>query len=131
MGSEFAYEDIGSQEVEKYTYRYLRDEVFGDRQTQVLERIPVDKKSGYSKQLVWMDTTYNQAVKIDFFDRKNELLKTFTFSAFSQHGAYWRADKIEAKNHQTRKRSILEWSGRKLGQDVDADDFSKDSLRDL
>ena len=27
MGSEFAYEDISSQEVEKYTYTYLRDEV--------------------------------------------------------------------------------------------------------
>ena len=26
MGSEFAYEDISSDEVEKYTYKYLRDE---------------------------------------------------------------------------------------------------------
>lgn len=26
MGSEFAFKDIGSQEVEKFTYRYLRDE---------------------------------------------------------------------------------------------------------
>jgi len=28
MGSEFAYEDIASQEVEKYTYKWLRDEVY-------------------------------------------------------------------------------------------------------
>ncbi len=131
MGSEFAYEDIGSQEIEKYMYRYLRDESVGARQTQVIERIPVDKRSGYSKQVVWMDTTYNQAVKIDFYDRKSELLKTFTFSGFNQHGGYWRADKIEASNHQTRKKSVLEWSGRVLGQSVEADDFSKDSLQDL
>ncbi len=26
MGSEFAYEDIASQEIEKYSYKYLRDE---------------------------------------------------------------------------------------------------------
>mgnify|MGYP006058348427 FL=1 len=26
MGSEFAYEDISSQELEKYTYKYLRNE---------------------------------------------------------------------------------------------------------
>ena len=26
MGSEFAYEDLGSQEVDKYTYKWLRDE---------------------------------------------------------------------------------------------------------
>jgi len=30
MGSEFAYEDISSQEVEKYTYKYLRDEPCGE-----------------------------------------------------------------------------------------------------
>ena len=29
MGSEFTYEDLGSPEVEKYTYRYLRDEPCG------------------------------------------------------------------------------------------------------
>ena len=27
MGSEFAYEDISSQELEKYTYKYLRDDM--------------------------------------------------------------------------------------------------------
>ena len=31
VGSEFAYEDFSSQEVEKYTYRYLRDVVEGAR----------------------------------------------------------------------------------------------------
>ena len=43
MGSEFAYEDISSQEVEKYTYKYLRDEACGDRECVVMERYPVDK----------------------------------------------------------------------------------------
>jgi len=30
MGSTFAFEDLGSQEVEKYSYKYLRDEPCGD-----------------------------------------------------------------------------------------------------
>ncbi len=30
MGSEFAYEDLSSQEVDKYTYKYLRDESCAD-----------------------------------------------------------------------------------------------------
>ena len=29
MGSEFAYEDMSAQEVERFTYRYLRDEPCG------------------------------------------------------------------------------------------------------
>jgi hypothetical protein len=130
MGSEFAYEDLGSQEIEKYTYAYLKDETVDGRPTQVIQRTPTDKKSGYSKQVVWMDSAYNQAVKIDFYDRKGELLKTFKFAGFSQYGAYWRPDLIDAVNHQTRKRSKLTWSDRKLGMTLKADAFSKDSLQD-
>ena len=41
MGSEFAYEDMTAQEVEKFTYRYLRDEPCGDSTCTVTERFPV------------------------------------------------------------------------------------------
>ncbi|MGD8515231.1 MAG: outer membrane lipoprotein-sorting protein, partial [Granulosicoccaceae bacterium] len=47
MGSEFAYEDFASQEVEKYTYKYLRDEPCpgNDKGLEcfVIERFPVDE----------------------------------------------------------------------------------------
>ncbi len=46
LGSEFAYEDFSSQEVDKYTYRYLRDEEYEGMLCFVLERYPVDKNSG-------------------------------------------------------------------------------------
>ena len=38
MGSEFAYEDLSSQEVEKYVYRYLRDESLEGELCFVVER---------------------------------------------------------------------------------------------
>lgn len=38
MGSTFAFEDLGSQEVEKYTYKYLRDEPCGELSCYVIER---------------------------------------------------------------------------------------------
>ena len=44
----FVYEDISSQEVEKYTYKYIRDENIDGIDFYVVERYPVDKKSGYS-----------------------------------------------------------------------------------
>jgi hypothetical protein len=43
MGSEFAYEDLSSQEVEKYTYKYLRDETCEGMDCFVIERVPEDK----------------------------------------------------------------------------------------
>ena len=131
MGSEFAYEDLGSQEVEKYTYKWLRDEKIDGRPSWVMERVPTDKRSGYSKQVYWVDQEYRQATKIDFFDRKGEILKTFTFEGYTQYGKYWRPTKIEAVNHQTKKRSRLTWQGRKLGTAPPKDAFSKDALEDF
>ena len=40
MGSEFSYEDLSPPEVEKFTYRYLRDEPCGDLTCTVCERFP-------------------------------------------------------------------------------------------
>ena len=42
MGSELAYEDMSAPEVERFTYRYLRDEPCRDLTCMVSERIPVD-----------------------------------------------------------------------------------------
>ena len=130
MGSEFAYEDLGSQEIEKYSWKHVRDEVVGGRKTWVLERIPVDKKSGYSKQVLWMDQEWKSAARIDYYDRKGELLKTGTFHGYEKHGKYWRMSRIEMVNKQTRKRSIIRWSDRKLGAVDDADAFDPENLED-
>ena len=48
MGSEFAYEDLASQEVEKYTYKYLRDEELNGVDCFVIERFPAYEHSGYT-----------------------------------------------------------------------------------
>ena len=76
MGSEFAYEDISSQEVEKYTYKYLRDETIDGQDCFVIERYPVYKHSGYTRMVTWVDKKMYQPIKIEFFDRKKSLLKT-------------------------------------------------------
>ena len=69
-------------------------------------------------------------LKIQYFDRKGDLLKTATFSGFAKHGKFWRPHKIKMTNHQTRKRSTLEWKNRKLNVKHDDDEFDKDELAD-
>ena len=130
MGSEFAYEDLGSSEIEKYTYTWLKDEELQGRKQWVIQRIPTDKRSGYTKQVMWLDQQYHQPLKIDFYDRKGDLLKTFTFVGYTAHGKHWRAKTIDALNHQTRKKSKLDWANRKLGVAPQASEFSKDALSD-
>ncbi len=129
MGSEFAYEDISSQEVEKYTYKYLREEAYRGMECYLVVRYPVDQKSGYTRQVVWFDAAEYRVQKIDFYDRKDDLLKTLTYRGYRQYaGQYWRADEMFMVNHQTGKSTRLIWSDYQFGNDLSARDFDKSTL---
>lgn len=130
MGSEFAFEDLSSQEVEKYTYKYLREEACGQGwKCHVTERTPAYKYSGYSKQITWLDTKELRPVKVAFYDRKNSLLKTLQATGFKQYlGKYWRPSMMSMVNHQTGKSTTLQWSNYKFKTGLSSRDFNKKSL---
>ena len=132
MGSEFAFEDLGSQEVEKYSYKYLRDEACGEFECYVIERIPAYEYSGYTRQIGWIDKQAYRAIKIEFYDRKNSLLKTLTSSGYQQYSSkYWRADRMEMINHQTGKSTTLDWTNYAFKTGLTENDFDKNSLKRL
>ncbi len=130
MGSEFAYEDLTSQEVEKYRYRWLRDEVLDGRETMVLERVPAYEHSGYTRQVVWVDRIMWQPLKVEYYDRKQTLLKTLELGEYRQYlDRYWRALRMHMRNHQTGKSTQLEWRDLAFRTGLDERDFDHSALR--
>ncbi len=131
LGSEFAYEDLASQEVAKYTHRYLRDEPCGEGlQCFVVERLPVYRHSGYTRQLTWIDHDEYRFWKVDFYDRKNALLKTLTFSDYRQYlDQYWRALVLDMHNHQTGKSTRLSYTDLQFRVGLTAADFTRNALK--
>jgi outer membrane lipoprotein-sorting protein len=129
MGSEFAYEDLGSQEVEKYTYKHIRDEALDGQDCFVTERYPVDKNSGYTRQVVWMDKAEYRPLKIEFYDRKSSLLKTLTLSGYKKYlDQYWRPLKLDMVNHQTGKSTTLTFAEYQFRNGYTDRDFDQASL---
>jgi Outer membrane lipoprotein-sorting protein len=129
MGSEFSYEDFSAQEVEKYTYKYLRDETLNGMDCFVIERDPVHPKSGYTRQTVWIEKAEYRAQKVVYFDRKDALLKTFTTGDWKQYmGKYWRAHTMLMENHQSGKSTELSWDAFHFGTGLSDRDFNKNSL---
>ena len=130
MGSEFAYEDLASQEVEKYSYKFLREESLDGVDMFVNERDPVDPNSGYTRQVVWIDKAEYRPFKIDFYDRKKTLMKTLTFEGYQHYlGQYWRADTMSMINHQTGKSTVLSWKDYKFRTGLKDSDFTRNSLK--
>ncbi|MCK5809775.1 MAG: outer membrane lipoprotein-sorting protein [Cocleimonas sp.] len=131
MGSEFAFEDLGSQEVEKFTYKFLREEPCGKgMKCYVSERVPAYKYSGYSKQLSWHDTKELRVIKAEYYDRKGSKMKTLTSSGFKQYlGKFWRPAVMSMQNHLTGKSTILRWSDYKFRTGLSKRDFNKNALK--
>ncbi len=131
MGSEFSYEDISSQEVEEYTYKYLRDEGIDGYACTVSEYYPVDaENTGYSRQVIWRDKDEYRIRKVEFYDRKNSLLKTLIIKKYQQYdGQYWRAGEMDMVNQQSGKSTTLLYSKYRFQTGLTDSDFNKNSLK--
>ena len=131
MGSEFAYEDVTSQEVEKYTYKWIRDEMYEGQDCFVIERYPVDKKnSGYTRLVSWIDKSEYRERKVEFYDRKKSLLKTLTIQGYKQYlDKHWRPDGMNMVNHQNGKSTQLVLSNYKFRTGLTDGDFNQNSLK--
>ena len=130
MGSEFAYEDIASQEVDKYTYKFIKEDTIDGRKCFVVERYPAYKYSGYTKSVAWIDEEMYQALKIDFYDRKKQLMKTLTPTGYKQYlGKFYRPEKMTMVNHVSGKSTELVWSNYKFNNGLTDRDFDRNSLK--
>jgi hypothetical protein len=130
MGSEFSYEDIGNQDYEKFTYEGEVEEVMlnGEKCYKGV-RIPKDKNSGYTKQVSWIAMENFLLKKVDYYDRKSELLKTAIFSDYKKIDGVWRVGKIEMKNHQNDKSTVLIWKDDKIHAGLSDKEFNKRVLK--
>jgi len=131
LSSEFAFEDLTPQEVDKYDYELLRTEACPAGTCYLLQRIAKDAHSGYSRQEQWLDDKLLLTQKIDYYDRRGELLKTLEVSEYELFDAqHWRAQRLVMSNHQSGKSTELRWDNYRFATGLDADrDFSANALR--
>ena len=132
VGSEFAFEDFTSLELNKYEYRYLGEEQCGDYTCDVIERLPRYENSGYSRQVAWIDRDVYQVRKVEFYDRRGDLLKVLTLDDYRQYGnGVWRAHRMSMENVQTNKQTDLIYQDYTFGLGLSNKDFVKGRLSRL
>lgn len=126
VGSEFAYEDITSNEIGKYSWKYLETVPCDNFKCFKLETIPLYEHSGYSKRIVFIDSDHFRLQKIEFYDRKGDLLKTQTYSGYKQYlGKFWRADSWKVENKQNGKSTILNFRNYRFKNGLTDKDFTQ------
>lgn len=130
VGSEFAFEDFTASELNKYTYQWLGEQPCGELTCDVVERYPRYKNSGYTRQIAWLDQRVYQIRRLDFYDRKDTLLKTLEFDDYREYaGGIWRAHRLSMRNHQTEKSTDLIYSDYRFNTGLTDNDFVKGMLK--
>ena len=132
VGSEFAFEDFTALELNKYKYKHLAQETCGTLTCDMVERYPQYEHSGYTKQISWIDTDVFQVRKVEFYDRRGDLLKTLTLDNYSEYdGGIWRSHLFKMVNHQTGKETDLLFGPYDFKTGLDDKDFVKGVLSRL
>ena len=130
MASEFSYEDISSQNYKNYIYTGEVETVQREGVEYFrLLRTPKDKNSGYSKQIVYINTKEYLARFGEYYDKQGRLLKKIYFSNYVLLDGIYRVHKIVIKNVQNKKESLLTWDEDSIKVGLNKKDFSKRVLR--
>lgn len=134
VGSEFAFEDLGTPDLGKFTYQFLGEtslEVpgLGVANAFKITRFPTDAESGYSKQVVWVDQNEYRTLKVEFYDKKEKLQKTLDMSEFALYQEkFWYPGRMMMTNHQTGRSTELLWKDYQFNNGLKESSFSKRKL---
>lgn len=130
LGSEFAYEDFAPQEVTRFEHQYVRDDQIDGQAVFVVERRPLDKQSGYSRQILWVDQAEYRLLRVDYHDRRDKHFKTLLNSEFELiDERYWRP-KLSTMRHLASERTThLAWRNFQFNQGLESDLFEAGELR--
>src|SRR5210317_457802 len=131
VGSEFAFEDFTAIELNKFDYTHVGEESCGDLVCDVLERTPRYENSGYTRQVSWVDQTDFQLRKVEFYDRRGDLLKVLELKDYRNYDGIWRAHKLSMSNVQTNKQTDLIYGDYAFGTGLGENDFVKGRLSRL
>jgi len=129
MGTEFAYEDLQSENLALYDYRLAGEETFRGQTCYLVEATPRDEESarasGYSLRKLWIRKDILFTVKVEYFDKRGRPAKELENSEPKPiEGDVWRSDVAEMKNLVNGRATEMIVLDRAYNQGLSEDDFT-------
>lgn len=130
VGSEFAFEDMVDQEVDKFHHTWIQDGPCpAGGACHIVDRVP-NTRSGYSRQRVWFDQAELRVQQVQYFDRRGAHLKTLVVSGYRLYaGRFWRSGRMDMVNHLTGASTRMTWNDYAFNRGLSASTFTVNALR--
>lgn len=128
LGSDLTFGDMGQRRLDEDEHKLLREEGYLGTQTYVVESVPREKESIYSKKISWISKDNWTVLKTDYYDRNGKLLKrqTIEWQTLNNFNV-WK--KTEVTNIQNGHRTIFEVSDLHVNGGLQDEDFTERSLK--
>ena len=126
MGSEFTYEDLSTQDKDKFSFNDKVEEVVIDGVKYYKgERVSKESSTTYSKQIIYVTTDNFLISKVEYYDKNGSLLKVATMSDYKETKGHFRVGKVVMKNVQKGSQTTIEWVSDKIFANLKDKDFDK------
>lgn len=128
MGSEFSYYDMGSRELDDYSYKLLgRETVLGYNCYKIETRTKKGKESPYHKTISWVtvDPAVNTVVKIEIYQSESSLLKVMKVNKLQNISGYMIPLSVNMSNVQNSRTTTLIQQKIELDVKINTNRFSQ------
>ncbi len=134
FGSEFTTEDMETGKTDEYEYQIVQEGKWGNRQVWVIDARPKPqrlKKTDYSKLLFWIDKQWLIPLKVQTYDKREDLFKRITFKDIVQINGLWLARDATVFNMKSQRLSNMKTTEIAMGVEVDPEFLTQRTLSDF
>ena len=128
LGSDLTFADIGQRRLDEDRHTLLREEMYRGVLCYVVESVPQEKSSIYSKKISWISKKDWTRLKIDYYDQGEKLLKRQTIEWQEVDQLHvWKRTIVT--NIQNGHRTVFDVSGLQINIGLKDEDFTEAALR--
>lgn len=131
MGSDLTFADMGQRRLDEDTHQTTGKQTYRGVSCFVVESIPKEKENVYSKKVTLVSENDYTVQKIDYYDRKGQLLKRQTIdwqSIKEKEDTIYIWKKTDIVNVQTGHKTIFEVNDLKVNVGFSDEDFTERAL---
>jgi len=128
LGSDLTFADIGQRRLDEDEHVLLREEVYRGQPCYVVQSVPKEKESIYSKKILWISKKDWTKLKIDYYDQGKKLLKrqTLEWQEVDQLRVWKRTN---VTNIQNGHRTVFDVSALQINVGLQDEDFTEQALK--
>lgn len=130
MGSELAFEDLGSNKLTKFTYQLGGTKMRNGRECLILLMFPVSKYSGYHHVETWIDKERMLPTYSRYFDKSNELVKVLE-EELRDFGKFSLPSKMKVHNEKTGRETVIVWKNFNFNINIEEKFFNANAFETM